>query len=307
MGHHKWTKMVPSVYREGRWPIRSMLWINKEVEAEQVRIESPDMTAAIVRLPDRLVLVVSVYVPGEDPQALRETCDSLRRTVRDVRRDAGTVVEVVIAGDFNRHDQLWGGDGVSLERQGEADRIIDLMSELALSPTRPPPIRSAGTVERLGDAAAAACMALAAIALGIIVAVNGANVIGRYFFNRPIAWAEELMLFLMIFIVFAGSAAVTWRQIHIRIDVVVTRLREPVSRWTRLLVAAVSVLVMATIAWAGFSVVSLLYAFDQRSDALEFPMWIPQSFVAAGMALNAFFLILRVGADIAAQRAAERL
>lgn len=133
MGHHKWTKMVPSVYREGRWPIRSMLWINKEVEAEQVRIESPDMTAAIVRLPDRLVLVVSVYVPGEDPQALRETCDSLRRTVRDVRRDAGTVVEVVIAGDFNRHDQLWGGDGVSLERQGEADRIIDLMSDLALS------------------------------------------------------------------------------------------------------------------------------------------------------------------------------
>jgi hypothetical protein len=77
------------------------------------------MTAAVVRLPDRLVLVVSVYVPGEDPQALRETCDSLRKAVAGVRRDAGAVVEVVIAGDFNRHDQLWGGDHVSLERQGE--------------------------------------------------------------------------------------------------------------------------------------------------------------------------------------------
>src|ERR1700753_3183915 len=115
MGHHKWTKIVPSVWREGRWPIRSMLWVNKEVEAEQVRIESPDMTAAVVRLPDRLILVVSVYVPGEDPQALRETCDSLRKAVRDVRRGAGVVVEVVIAGDFNRHDQLWGGDEVSLD------------------------------------------------------------------------------------------------------------------------------------------------------------------------------------------------
>jgi hypothetical protein len=29
----------------------------------------------------------------------------------------GTVVEVVIIGDFNRHDQLWGGDDVSLERR----------------------------------------------------------------------------------------------------------------------------------------------------------------------------------------------
>jgi exonuclease III len=133
MGHHKWTKMVPLSWREGRWPIRSMLWVNKEVEAEQVRIESPDITAAVVRLPDRLILVVSVYVPGGDRQALRETCDSLRKAVRDVRRGAGAVVEVVIAGDFNRHDQLWGGDDVSLERQGEADPIIDLMSDFALS------------------------------------------------------------------------------------------------------------------------------------------------------------------------------
>ena len=51
MCHHKWTKMVPSTWREGRWAIRSMLWVNKEVEAEQVPIESPDVTAAIIRLP----------------------------------------------------------------------------------------------------------------------------------------------------------------------------------------------------------------------------------------------------------------
>ena len=50
MLHHKWTKMVPSTWREGRWPIRSMLWVNREVEAEQVRVESPDLTAAIIRL-----------------------------------------------------------------------------------------------------------------------------------------------------------------------------------------------------------------------------------------------------------------
>ena len=66
MSYHKWTKIVPSIYREGRWPIRSILWINKEVEAEQVRIESPDITAAVVRLPDRRILVVSVYVLGDN-------------------------------------------------------------------------------------------------------------------------------------------------------------------------------------------------------------------------------------------------
>jgi hypothetical protein len=39
----------------------------------------------------------------------------------------------MIMGDFNRHDQLWGGDEVSSARQGEADPIIDLMNEFGLS------------------------------------------------------------------------------------------------------------------------------------------------------------------------------
>ena len=133
MGHHKWTKMVPSTWREGRWAIRSMLWINRDVEAEQVPIESPDLTAAVIRLPERLIFIASVYVEGGDAAALLETCDHLRKAITKVRQDTGTVVEIMIVGDFNRHDQLWGGDEVSLGRQGEADPIIDLMNEFALS------------------------------------------------------------------------------------------------------------------------------------------------------------------------------
>ena len=137
MAHHKWTKMVPSVWREGRWPIRSMLWVNKDIDAEQVRVNSPDMTAAIIRLPERQVLMVSVYIPRLDAQALHETCTHLRRAIHEARRNAETVVEVVFAGDFNRHDQLWEGDDVSLERQGEGDPIIDVMNEFALSSLLP--------------------------------------------------------------------------------------------------------------------------------------------------------------------------
>jgi hypothetical protein len=74
----------------------------------------------------------SVYVEGEDTSALDDACDRLIKAITKVRRDAGTVVEIMIVGDFNRHDQLWGGDDVSLARQGEADPIIDVMSEFAL-------------------------------------------------------------------------------------------------------------------------------------------------------------------------------
>jgi exonuclease III len=137
MYHHKWTKMIPTAYREGRWAIQSMLWINKEVEAEQVTIDSPDLTAAKLRLADRLLLVASVYVPGGDPRALRSTCSKLRSAITEVRRNASTVVEVAIVGDFNQHDQLWGGDDVAFGRQGEADPVIDLMSEFFLNSLLP--------------------------------------------------------------------------------------------------------------------------------------------------------------------------
>ncbi|RKL22256.1 hypothetical protein BFJ72_g14711 [Fusarium proliferatum] len=132
MGHHKWVKMVPTTEREGRWVIRSMLWVNKDVEAEQVPIDSPDVTAAAVRLPDRLVFTASVYVPGGDGQSLQDICAKLRRAIQEVRRRSGEAVDVVVVGDFNRHDQVWGGDDVAVERQGEADPIIDLMNDFML-------------------------------------------------------------------------------------------------------------------------------------------------------------------------------
>ncbi|KAG6996665.1 RNA-directed DNA polymerase from mobile element jockey [Fusarium oxysporum f. sp. conglutinans] len=132
MGHHKWVKMVPTTEREGRWVIRSILWVNKDVEAEQVPVESPDVTAAVIRLPDRLVFTASVYVPGGDAQALQDICTKLRKAIREVRRRSGRAVDIVLAGDFNRHDQMWGRDDVSVERQGEADPIIDLMNDFML-------------------------------------------------------------------------------------------------------------------------------------------------------------------------------
>lgn len=64
---------------------------------------------------------------------MRDSCNNQRKAIYNVRQNAGTVVDLVIAGDFNQHDQLWGEEDVALERQGKADSIINLMTELALN------------------------------------------------------------------------------------------------------------------------------------------------------------------------------
>jgi hypothetical protein len=132
MGHSYWTKMIPTKRHDRRWPIRSMLWVRSDIEAEQIPVVSPDLTAAILQLPDRAVLVVSVYVEWNNEEALISTTGLLHGLVVDIRGRDGIRTDVIIMGDFNRHDQLWGGDHISSVRQGEADALVDYMTEHSL-------------------------------------------------------------------------------------------------------------------------------------------------------------------------------
>ena len=68
--HNNWTKMIPTKRYDALWPIRSMLWVRSDIEAEQLPVASADLTAAVLRLPERDVLVVSVYVQGKDAEML---------------------------------------------------------------------------------------------------------------------------------------------------------------------------------------------------------------------------------------------
>lgn len=130
--HSNWTRMIPTHTRDAPWPIRSMLWVRSDIDAEQVPIPSADLTAAVLRLPERSILMVSVYVKGKNTEALTSTVRVLHGLIQRFRNGTGTRTDVVLAGDFNRHDLLWTGDEVAARRQGEAEPIIDLMNEHGL-------------------------------------------------------------------------------------------------------------------------------------------------------------------------------
>jgi C4-dicarboxylate transporter DctQ subunit len=151
-----------------------------------------------------------------------------------------------------------------------------------------------GFIDRLCDGVAHACLVIAALALLCIVAINGVNVVARYFFGSPFSWAEELMLFLMILGVFSGAVAVTWRNLHIRIDTLVERLPPAIRRATMALASIASIVVIAIVMVASFRLVSLLQEMDQRSDALHAPSWLPQSFVTIGLGLMALMMAAKL-------------
>ncbi len=135
---------------------------------------------------------------------------------------------------------------------------------------------------------------LAGLLLAASVALNFANVIGRYFFDTSIYWAEEMMLFLMVGCVFFGNGVVAWSGRQIRMDVVVGKLPEKVRRALDLFSELTLIVTTLTIvAWA-WPVVHDLYAFDQRSQAGDFPLWVPQAMIPVGLTIMALLAAVRL-------------
>lgn len=125
------------------------------------------------------------------------------------------------------------------------------------------------------------------------VVLNFANVVGRYVFWRPIIWAEEILVFLMIWCVMLGATLVTWENAHLRMDAVYQLGSPRVRRWLNLvstlafLVAGVFVLVQST------RVVALVASTGQRSVVAEVPMVIPYGAIPVSFALIVAIVIWR--------------
>jgi TRAP-type C4-dicarboxylate transport system permease small subunit len=126
------------------------------------------------------------------------------------------------------------------------------------------------------------------------VAINFANIIGRYVFSVSIPWAEEIMLFLMVGCVFTGCCAVAWEGRQIRMDVIITMLPAKLHDALNLLSELVLIATAAAITVFAWPVISQLAAFDERSQAANFPLVIPQAMVPLGYTLMALLVAVRL-------------
>jgi TRAP-type C4-dicarboxylate transport system permease small subunit len=136
--------------------------------------------------------------------------------------------------------------------------------------------------------------AAAGILLLCSVAINFANIIGRYFFRISFPWAEEIMLFLMVGCVFTGCCAVAWEGRQIRMDVVVNMLPAKVRDLLNLLSELVLIAAGIAVTVFAWPVITQLAAFDQRSQAANFPLAIPQAMVPVGYSLMALLVSVRL-------------
>ncbi len=126
------------------------------------------------------------------------------------------------------------------------------------------------------------------------VAVNFANIIGRYFFSVSIQWAEEIMLFLMIGCVFLNCGLVGWSGRHIRMDAIISLLPRRLHSIVELVCEIVLIVTCIGVTILAWPVVSMLAELDQRSQAANIPLVFPQAMLPIGFLLMSFLVAIRL-------------
>lgn len=97
----------------------------------------------------------------------------------------------------------------------------------------------------------------------------------------------------MVWMTFLGAAVVSWRERHLRMDVLLRLFPAPVRAGLR----AVELLLLAGL--GGFmlhestSYAWRMFALGQTSNTARIPMWLPHSAVALGFALIALVALWR--------------
>ena len=125
------------------------------------------------------------------------------------------------------------------------------------------------------------------------IAINFANILGRYLFLAPIVWAEEIMIYSMVWMVFIGAVLVSWDGHHLRMDFFSIMLPSPFKEIMNFSGVVCFLLVCIFVLPQTFTVTELMYRLDQRSVVAEIPMVIPHFAILLGFIMMFVVIVWR--------------
>lgn len=126
------------------------------------------------------------------------------------------------------------------------------------------------------------------------VAINFANVVGRYVFGYALFWAEEILVFLSIWGVFVGMAAAAYKGEHLNMDLFSSMVRGRSQLAVNVAVALTFVACCVFVMTQSYQVVRLFAQIGQVTVAAGVPKAIPHAALLVGFALAALAVIVRL-------------
>jgi len=118
-----------------------------------------------------------------------------------------------------------------------------------------------------------------------------AAVVMRYTTGSGISWAQELTIYLFIWMAKFGAAYGVRTGIHIGVDFVVNAVRPSIKRILVIAAMSLGVTFTGVIAFFGARWVIFIYGTGQVSPDLEWPMWVIYLAIPLGSGLMCYRFI----------------
>jgi TRAP-type C4-dicarboxylate transport system permease small subunit len=125
------------------------------------------------------------------------------------------------------------------------------------------------------------------------VAINIANVVGRYVFDAPVSWAEEVMSYMIIWGVFIAAVAVTYQGNHLRMDLLVLSVRGWFARALGMVTIVLMVCCALFVMWQSSKIVRLYAMTGETSMGARIPLVYAHTALLVGFFLMAAAAIVR--------------
>lgn len=126
------------------------------------------------------------------------------------------------------------------------------------------------------------------------VALNLANIIGRYVFDHAISWAGEILVVWLLWSVFVAVVVVTYEGEHLAMDFVAKSLPPRWRTANNIFMAAVFAVCLVFAALQSAKVVMLMFRTGQTDPMFPMPMWVPNLAILAGFIGSLCALLVRV-------------
>jgi TRAP-type C4-dicarboxylate transport system permease small subunit len=131
------------------------------------------------------------------------------------------------------------------------------------------------------------------------IAINMANVIGRYVFAAPVFWAEEVLMFMIIWAVYLAAGSITYLGTHVTMDLFAARLPSAYRAFLGLLTVILAAACSAFVVAQTLRILALYLRTGEATMAARIPLVYAHSAVLVGYALMGTVALIRVRAYVA--------
>lgn len=133
---------------------------------------------------------------------------------------------------------------------------------------------------------------MAALVLFLLMLLTCADVVGRYFFNRPVWGAFELTEVLLAVLIFSGLPLVTLRNDHVTVDLLDPLIPDWLFNIQHLVACTIGFVCTAYLSWRLWLRAEQTQAAGQTTAEIKIPLGLLTYAMSIAVALTAVALLI---------------